>query len=79
MGQPLGDVEIDRFVGIADDRMDPPERRPRGCSVARFFGELPARCGDFRFARVELAGGEFDEDLAHRIAVLALDDEAAIG
>ena len=68
----------DRFVRIPDHRVNPAERRPRRGHVTRLLRELALRGGELGFARIELAGREFQEHRADRIAELALDDEAAV-
>lgn len=53
--------------------------RPFGGAVARLLGQLAHGAGKRRFRRVDLARGEFEHHAPHRVAVLALEHEAAVG
>jgi len=54
------------------------QQRPAFGAVAGLLNHLAFGCGEGRFARLDSAGGEFDEELAGGMTVLALKDDVGV-
>ena len=70
--------DLDDFVGVGDGVVQHAGACPFAGDVAGFFFELAHAADERGFTGVDLAGGELEHDAAHRVAVLALHDEAAV-
>src|SRR5678815_939717 len=77
-GKAAREPDLDAFVGIADRVVQDAGSCPLGGAVAGLLDQLAHRAVEDRFARLELAGGKLEHRPPHRVAPLALDDDAIV-
>jgi hypothetical protein len=79
MRQPLArEEQVEVLVGIRDGVVDRADVLPVRRGIARLLFQFALGARQRGFARVDLPGREFDEDLVVRIAVLAFEQHAAV-
>jgi hypothetical protein len=77
--QSTREKDLDAFVRVADARVHDAEVLPVGSLVSRFLAQFPPRTAQQVFAGIDLAGRKFEKCPPQRIAILALEQQTAIG
>ncbi len=78
VGQAVGKEDFDALVGIADTRVHGGEVAPGFGLVTGFLAQFAPRGVEDVLASVDLAGGQFEENPAQWMPILALEQQLAV-